>query len=250
MKKGNQSMDNRLKSIMDNYDSMVVGLDDTFRFHCKMCGKCCTHREDIMLNPQDVYRIAKALNKEPAEIVTEYCDTYLGQSSRMVIVRLLPQGSVKRCPFLKDRKCSIHKAKPTVCALYPLGRSMKAVNDGRARIMEAQVEYICQKPTCGDTSETHSVREWLSEFGLLENEEFFKRWMQLAADIGMTIRDVESKCSDKVIDALAVSVLVGVYLNYNTDEPFLPQFLENDKKYRETMSKLLLEFGIPNRLNA
>ena len=223
MKKGNQSMDNRLKTIMDNYESMVVGLDDTFRFHCKMCGKCCTHREDIMLNPQDVYRIAKALNKAPAEIVTEYCDTYLGQSSRMVIVRLLPQGSVKRCPFLKDQKCSIHKSKPTVCALYPLGRSMKAVNDGRARIMEAQVEYICQMPTCGDTSETHSVREWLSEFGLLEDEEFFKRWMQLAADIGM---------------------------NYSIDEPFFPQFLENDKKYRETMSKLLLEFGIPNRLNA
>jgi hypothetical protein len=53
-----------------------------------------------------------------------------------------------------------------------------------------------------------------------------------------------------VIDALAVSVLAGVYLNYSTDAPFLPQFLENDKKYRETMSKLLLEFGIPNRLKA
>ena len=174
-------MDNRLKTIMDNYESMVVGLDDTFRFHCKMCGKCCTHREDIMLNPQDVYRIAKALNKAPAEIVTEYCDIYLGQSSRMVIVRLLPQGSVNRCPFLKDQKCSIHKAKPTVCALYPLGRSMKAVNDGRARITEAQVEYICQRPTCGDTSETHSVREWLSEFGLLEDEEFFSRAFENAA---------------------------------------------------------------------
>ncbi len=242
-------MDNRLKSIMDNYDSMVVGLDDTFRFHCKMCGKCCTHREDIMLNPQDVYRIAKALNKEPAEIVTEYCDTYLGQSSRMVIVRFLPQGSVKRCPFLKNQKCSIHKSKPTVCALYPLGRSMKAPKNGSKNILNAKVEYIFQKPTCGDASETHSVRDWLSEFNLLEDEEYFKTWMQLVADLGKTIRRVEDECSPDVVEALATSVLVSIYLDYNTSEPFMPQFLKNEKDYRKTLSELLHQFGIPNELN-
>ncbi len=242
-------MDNRLKTIMDNYDSMVVGLDDTFRFHCKMCGKCCTHREDIMLNPQDVYRIAKALNKAPAEIVSEYCDTYLGQSSRMVIVRLLPQGSVKRCPFLKNQKCSIHKSKPTVCALYPLGRSMKAPKNGSKNILNAKVEYIFQKPTCGDASETHSVRDWLSEFNLLEDEEYFKTWMQLVADLGKTIRRVEDECSPDVVEALATSVLVSIYLDYNTSEPFMPQFLKNEKDYRKTLSELLHQFGIPNELN-
>ena len=216
MKKGNQFMDNRLKTKMDKYDGMVVGLDDTVRFHSKMCGKCCTHREDIVLNPKDIYQIAKALNKEPAEIVTEYCDTYLGQTSRMVIVRLLPQCSVECCPFLKDRKCSIRKS----------------------------------KLSCGDTSETHSGRAWLSEFGLPEDKEFFKRWMKLVKDIGMTIRDVESVCSGRVVDDIAVSVLACIYLNYSIDESFLPQFLENDKKYRETMSKVFLELGFPNRLNA
>lgn len=47
-------MDNRLKNIVENYDSMRIGMDDTFRFHCTMCGKCCIEREDILLNPYEI----------------------------------------------------------------------------------------------------------------------------------------------------------------------------------------------------
>lgn len=35
------SMDKRLKEIVDNFDSMKIGVDEPFRFHCTMCGKCC-----------------------------------------------------------------------------------------------------------------------------------------------------------------------------------------------------------------
>lgn len=34
-------MDNRLKEIVDNFDQMKIGLDEPFKFHCTMCGKCC-----------------------------------------------------------------------------------------------------------------------------------------------------------------------------------------------------------------
>lgn len=36
-------MDKRLKEIVDNFDSMKIGVDEPFRFHCTMCGKCCMH---------------------------------------------------------------------------------------------------------------------------------------------------------------------------------------------------------------
>lgn len=45
-------MDERLKYITDNFDNLHIGLDDTFRFHCDQCGKCCIDREDILLNPK------------------------------------------------------------------------------------------------------------------------------------------------------------------------------------------------------
>lgn len=48
-------MDKRLKEIVDNFDSMKIGVDEPFRFHCTMCGKCCINREDILLTPRDIW---------------------------------------------------------------------------------------------------------------------------------------------------------------------------------------------------
>ena len=104
-------MDKRLKEIVDNFDSMKIGVDEPFRFHCTMCGKCCINREDILLTPRDIYRMAKELQISPEELFKRYCETYIGHDSCIPIVRLKPHGSVKRCPLLKDRKCSVHKAK-------------------------------------------------------------------------------------------------------------------------------------------
>lgn len=114
-------MDERLKDIVENLDSMKIGLDEPFKFHCDMCGKCCIHREDILLSPKDIYNMSKELGIKPEELFERYCEVYVGPDSRVPIVRLKPRGSVKRCPLLKNRKCMVHKAKPTVCAMFPLG---------------------------------------------------------------------------------------------------------------------------------
>lgn len=90
-------MDNRLQYIAENLDAMLIGEDEPFKFHCDMCGKCCINRDDILLNAKDVYNMAKELQMEPADMVKTYCETYIGESSRIPIVRIKPRGSVKRC---------------------------------------------------------------------------------------------------------------------------------------------------------
>ena len=40
-------MSNKLKYIAENLDSLKIGLDETFKFNCTMCGKCCIDREDM-----------------------------------------------------------------------------------------------------------------------------------------------------------------------------------------------------------
>ena len=50
LKMEEMKMDNRLQEIADNLDKMAIGVDEPFQFHCDMCGKCCIHREDILLN--------------------------------------------------------------------------------------------------------------------------------------------------------------------------------------------------------
>ena len=46
--------DKRLKEIVENLDDMKIGLDDSFKFHCTMCGRCCVNRADILLTPKDI----------------------------------------------------------------------------------------------------------------------------------------------------------------------------------------------------
>ena len=50
--------DPRLQHIAENFDSMKRDINDTFRFHCTQCGKCCINREDILMSPQDVFKAA------------------------------------------------------------------------------------------------------------------------------------------------------------------------------------------------
>lgn len=56
------------------------------------------------------------------EVSGKYCEVYIGRDSRVPIVRLMPRGQIKKCPLLKGKKCSVHNAKPAVCAMYPIER--------------------------------------------------------------------------------------------------------------------------------
>ena len=44
-------------------------LDDTFRFHCNKCGKCCINRDDILLSAKDIFYITKELGITPIELI-------------------------------------------------------------------------------------------------------------------------------------------------------------------------------------
>lgn len=230
-------MDERMKNIVDDYENKQLGLDDTFRFHCTICGKCCINREDILLNALDVYNLAKELKIGTEEVFVNYCEAYFGQYSRMVVVRLKPRGSIKRCPLLKDRKCSVHKAKPTVCALYPLGRGMGATAGENVDFTKMEVHYFLQDIYCGDETEEHTVREWLHDFNLDEQDTFYPLWTQTITDIGSMVRQIESHVREHVIELVFKAIVFCIYLNYSTEEPFMPQFEKNVATFTELMKK-------------
>lgn len=200
-------MDNRLKEIVDNFDQMKIGLDEPFKFHCTMCGKCCIDREDILLTPRDIYNMSKELGLNPRDFFIAYCENYIGSDSRMPIVRLKPRGSIKRCPLLKDRKCSVHKAKPAVCAMFPIGRCIRFENKNvKNPVAMYGTEYIFTNPGCGDDSETHTVREWLNEFGISIDDPFFSKWNNTIMKLGSIFRKAEGKIKDELMENICALV--------------------------------------------
>ncbi len=226
-------MDERLKDIVENLDSMKIGLDEPFKFHCIMCGKCCINREDILLSPRDIYNMSKELGIKPEELFERYCEVYVGPDSRVPIVRLKPRGSVKRCPLLKNRKCMVHKAKPTVCAMFPIGRCLMATNpkEGLNDITQSQMQYIFSNPGCGDGSETQTVREYLESFGIPVEDNFFLKWQQAILDMGNFSRKIEKTVSQETMELVWTAAFTGIYLHYDIGQEFMPQFEDNVKNF-------------------
>ena len=227
-------MDERLKHIADNFDQMKIGPDEPFQFRCTECGKCCIHREDILLSPKDLFRAAKELNMTVLSFFQAYCECYPGQDSRVPIVRLLPRGSARRCPLLKDRHCMIHKAKPAVCAMFPVGRGV-AVPKGADESAPFEVQYILQPPECGDRAETHTVREWLASFGMEEEDHDFVTWQRFIIYASNKLRDLEKKLLPDAMMQLWKLVTVGAYFSYEITEEFRPQFEKNISDLRNIL---------------
>ena len=243
-------MDNRLKYIGEHLEEMLIGPDEKFRFHCTQCGKCCINREDILLNPKDLYNIAATLSISQEEAVERYCETYMGGTSRLPIVRLRPQGSIKRCPLLKDRKCMVHKAKPTVCAMYPLGRCLAISQDTMSRIETAELkpQFILNEVDCGDNAEEHTVREWLESFGIPVEDQYYIRWQRIAMLASKVIKSVEGSWTPHGLNMLLTLIFNMLYLGYDMDKEFEPQFEERAEELRTILVKI--ESGMGGAENA
>lgn len=224
-------------NLFQDIESMTVGLDDTFKFHCDQCGKCCTHRNDIILSPMDIFRMAKELKMTPAEFYDQFCVFNIGDNSRLPIVRLASVGNDEHCILLQNRKCSVHKVKPSVCAMYPLGRYMLFDQEqySEESFSAAKVKYLLQPLSCGDESEEHTIREWLSGFDIKLEDEAFVRWQLAISRFMRKLTELEKKHNMLTMMEIWFVVRVVLYLQYDTSMDFLPQFVRNE----ENLLKLL-----------
>ena len=203
-----------------------IDLDETFKFHCTKCGKCCINRHDIILNPYDIFRAAKTLNITIKDFVKTYCTLHTGNQSRLPVVCLYPKEDTNECPLLENNKCMIHESKPVVCAMFPLGR-MIAYNANGKNTNEKSVSYIFSDPECGDNSETHTVREWLDSFDIEENDRFFLLWSEEISKIGESVRVIEKYLPNTEFRQMQVILADLFYGRYDVSAEFMNQFTKN-----------------------
>lgn len=219
-------MDKRMKSIMDNIKKSKLTTESLFMFHCTMCGECCRNRDDIILNPKDLFNLATGLKMKHEDVVEEYCDRYLGHTSRMPIVRLKSTGFDRHCVFLENNGCKVHAFKPGVCAIFPLGRYCEYDKEGNPEGKE-EISYMFTNPPCGDKREIHTVRSWLKSYGIPENDEFFLKWAKVLETLSISLAKIEKRLAPEKMEAMRTLVYFFLYLNYDTSKEFMPQFLQN-----------------------
>lgn len=188
-------MDEVIKDAIGRYGAKIVELDDRFEFHCTQCGKCCTNREDILLTPRDLFRAAKELNMAVKDFFSEYCEKYIGDNLRLPVIRLKPRGTIRRCPLLENRRCRIHKSKPVICAMFPVGR-MAATETSTGK---KETSYLLNPIICVDKPEAHTVHEWLLEGGMPVHDEFFYKWHEQIGEMHLKVKAIEGMCSSAEI---------------------------------------------------
>ena len=234
--------------LIENLDQYRIGLDDTFAFKCRSCGKCCKNREDILLNARDIYNIATALGLTPKQVIEKYCETYIGRDSRLPIVRLKPKGANHTCPLLVGDRCSVHAIdpalKPTVCALFPIGRVMasEAAPEDMSLGIPNEIQYILSPAPCASAKKKQSVRIWLDMFGIPVEDKFFIMWNKTAFELMAALQKFEEKpdVTPKTLDMLWGGIYMALYADYNTKQDFEPQFEANVTKILKVFAGLEL----------
>lgn len=211
----------------------LIESDDTFRFHCTMCGECCKHRDDILLTAKDLYNIASLLNMSISDVLEKYCEHYIGPNTRLPIVKLKPIGSDMVCPLLEDNKCKVHKGKPFICAAYPIGRAT-SYEDGN------QVEhYVINTSLCGDNSEVYTAKEWFEYSGISLSDEVSKKWNKLTTMAIQRIDDMSLAFSrHSTANLLYTALAMLMYVRYDTSKDFEPQLDNNIAKIEQFFSEL------------
>lgn len=202
-------------------------LDDQFEFKCDCCGKCCENRTDIILSALDLYRISKCLSKDIRYVIDRYCIVNIGRTSKVPIVLLKPVGEKLACPFLKNRKCSIHEAKPTVCELFPLGR-FTIVEENKGK----RTEYFNQNSKCGKKGHLQSVREWIKD--LAAYEEASQIWTEILSEwIIMSDMICRIKVNSKAMDLYYQMLIYKFYIGYDITKDFHEQIVKRKEELDE-----------------
>ena len=229
---------------VDQLEQHLLDLDDEFHFKCRRCGKCCIHQDTILFNTRDIYNIARKKGMTMQQVIEAHTEVYIGRNSRLPIVHLLSNGPKGACPLLENGRCSVHDCKPTVCALFPLGRVVvgKKIDEPIEDLGEIQVKYILNDHSCGSAMKVNTVRSWLDKFGIPEHDDFFLLWNKVVMSLSSAImRLEETKIPKSALELLWDAIIQILYLQYDISQELMPQFQAAADRLLRLSEKIMKE---------
>ena len=207
--------------------------DGPFGFSCQGCADCCKGRQDIVLSGYDLYRLCVRLGLPPQVVISGFCRLYTGSVSLLPVVRLRPRKDAgHNCPFLYQDRCSVHEARPLVCALYPLGQTIE--EDGR-------VWYFCQDESCGGPRGAGTLEDFLKSSGILERERQDAEWARLNLALSRRVRRAAPQVQRIRLKLAQRKICHALYLDYDPHRPYALQLQENLARLRPALDRLLGE---------
>lgn len=207
--------------------------DDLMDFRCRECGECCHNRDaeerQIVLTAYDIFRIARHLGITAKEVTEKYGVPFEHPQTNVMHIRLKAKIHRGACAFLKNGRCSIHEAKPGVCAVFPMGRA--------TNIRDNETLYFKNHTNCGKTDTSYPVKEWLDAFHLRESEEPVMAYTKCLAEIILALQKARKKPAG-IIHIYHELVYRYLYQEYDTGKDFIPQIRRNTQGIIEVINDM------------
>ncbi len=204
------------------WEAMPLRDKDWVDFHCRLCGQCCRDIEDsVMVESLDACRIAKYLrdHEDPEMDVSTFCLKYTHEvllTEGFPAMTLNTDGPDRSCVFLKENRCTIYPARPRVCRHYPF--SVGPGSRGRDFVW-----FLCKDKPFHLAGGRVQVKDWINRSFPSEEREFLKRQFDFYGKLGKILQGMDEKTREQLLQ----QIVFLCYINYDLDEPFLPQYGRN-----------------------
>lgn len=208
-------------------------LEDKFATGCRNCNGCCKNGADVTLSAYDLYRMSEEMGLSIKDFFEKYCDLIEGSNSSVPIILLQLSDETGKCVLLKNGKCISNDARPTVCAMHPLGRFIDYTDDGAGKVGYILTdECKCKKPA------SYTVQEWLDLNGISTDDRIFLTWAEMTTN-SLKIINITKKDKQQSKTNLIFNILTHyLYFAYDTNEDFITQLMKNAKAIQDLLDSL------------
>lgn len=211
-------------------DGKLYGANDMVKADCgdcKGCFSCCQGMgESIVLDPYDVYRLTKGLNVSFEALLNDKIE--LNVYDGMILPHLKMAGADETCAFLNEEgRCSIHKIRPGICRLFPLGRIYE----------NGSFQYFLQIHECKNQNRTKvKVKKWIDTPDLKQNEVFILQWHDFVSEVQEKMMELKD---DELFKKVNMFLLQQFFIECYHSEDFYKQFAERLEKAKVVVNMLI-----------
>lgn len=185
-------------------DLVKAGCED-----CKGCSACCRGMgSSIVLDPLDVHRLTKGLGVTFEQMLKDHLE--LTVVDGLILPNFKMKGTEGCCSFLNaEGRCSIHKLRPGICRLFPLGRYYA----------DGSFQYFLQTHECKKEHRTKvKVKKWIDTPEFSAYEAYIAQWHYF-------LKDLQEIANEENQKEISMAVLQTFYLMpFAEHEDFFAQF--------------------------
>ena len=107
----------------------------SIHFQCQGSSNCCVSRGSygyVYLSKKDAKNLSLNFRMKVNDFLKKYCDKTNG------FTHLKENKRNKQCQFLKDKRCSVYKARPTQCRTWPFWKE-----NMNAKVWNNEISKFC-----------------------------------------------------------------------------------------------------------